>query len=79
MKYSLTEDALRKLICCFKDKFNNHKHSIMDVNGLSDLLNGGGGNTIGGLSVSWDDYGNVTLIGGGITATYDNNGNVTFM
>lgn len=42
MKYSLTEEAFRKLICSIRDKLNNHKHSITDVDGLDDLLNNGG-------------------------------------
>ena len=39
MNYALTEEALRKLICCVKDKINNHKHLVEDVEDLDELTN----------------------------------------
>lgn len=37
MKYSFTEEAFRKLICCIKDKIDNHKHKVADVEDLNTL------------------------------------------
>jgi hypothetical protein len=37
MKYSFTEEAFRKLICSIKDRINNHKHKVADVEDLTEL------------------------------------------
>lgn len=71
MNYGLTDQAIRKLVCSFKDKINNHRHSVADVEGLSDVI---GGN---GLTASWDSNGNVVVIGYTISSSHDDNGNVT--
>ena len=39
MKYSLTEEAFRKLVCAFKERINNHKHLVEDVEDLDELTN----------------------------------------
>ena len=39
MNYSFTENALRKLICTIKDKIDNHKHVVDDVEDLNELTN----------------------------------------
>lgn len=39
MKYSLTEDALRKLICSVKQRIDDHKHEVADVEDLNILTN----------------------------------------
>lgn len=37
MNYAFTEQAFRKLICAIKDKIDNHKHIVDDVEDLSEL------------------------------------------
>ena len=37
MKYAMTEDALRKLICSVKQRIDDHKHKVADVEDLSTL------------------------------------------
>jgi hypothetical protein len=72
MNFSLKEEALRKLICCFKDKFDNHTHNASQIEGLSDLVSSGK------LKATWDSSGNVTLLGS-ITVSHDGLGNVSLM
>lgn len=70
MNYACTEEAFRKLICCFRDKLKSHKHHVVDIEGLDSISNSSG------LKVSWDEEGNVTFIEYNFNVTHDGEGNV---